>query len=525
MSLRKVKHVQKPRAIQVWKVKQKGETCLVAFSSTTYLKKEKWYFDSGFSRHMIGNSEFLTNFEEHKGSLNVTFGDGVEGKVLGKGILNVQGLPRLKEVFLVKGLQANLISISQLCDGEHQVQFTQDECVVLNKDNEPVLTGRRSSNNCYLLNLGKPNAKTTCFLSKTDEINLWHQRLGHVESYSGKRYILDCVDDFSRFTWSCFLREKSEAVQAFVQLCTRLEREREEKNEHIVQVRSDHGKEFENAALADFCSKRGITQQFASPITPQQNGVVERKNRTIQEMTRVMLHVKKVPLKFWAEAMNTACYVINRVMIRSGTEKTCYELWKGKKPTVKYFHIFGSQCYILRDCEYQQKLDPKSDEGIFLGYSTNSKAFRVYNKRTGVVMESINVVVQDVVPGASQTNSADDDDVPPDLEQPAVNSPDKEIATDKGPEHSETHAQQSQEDADDESDPTPPGSPRILHPSRAVEKYHPVSEVIGDPTDDIQTRGKQVNFRQLAGYMCFISTIEPKNIKEAINDEYWVVAM
>ncbi|CAM8948310.1 unnamed protein product [Rhodiola kirilowii] len=537
---------------------------------------------------MTGNPEFLTDIEEYKGSSNVTFGDGVEGRVLGKGMLNVQGLPRLKDVFLVKGLQANLISISQLCDGEHHVQFTQDECVVLKKYNKPVLTGRRSSNNCYLLNLGKPNAKTTCLLSMTEEMNLWHQQMGHVnlrtlqkiasdglvcripkvqgelnivcgdcqigkqikvpnksttqinthrplellhtdlmgpmqvESYSGKRYVLVCVDDFSRFTWPCFLREKSDDVQAFVQLCAHLECEREDKDEHIVNIRSDHGKEFENAALADFCSKRGITQQFASPITPQQNGVVERKNQTIQEMARVMLHEKKVPLKFWAEAMNTACYVINRVMIQFGTEKTCYELWKGKKPTAKYFHIFGSQCYILRDREYLQKLDPKSDEGIFLGYSTNSRAHRVYNKRTGVVMESINVVVQDVVPGGSETNSADDDVVPPHPEQPAVTTSNPKIISDKDPEPSTTNEHQSEEDADTEVAPTPP---RVLHPSRAVEKYHPVSEVIGDPTKGIQTRGKQVNFRQLAGFACFISTIEPKNIKEAINDEYWIVAM
>ncbi|CAM8886394.1 unnamed protein product [Rhodiola kirilowii] len=344
MTFRKEKQVQKPRMKQVWRVKQKNEVCYVAFSSSSHLKKEKWYFDSGCSRHMTGNPEFLTSIEECKGSSNVTFGDGVESKVIGKGILNVQGLPRLKEVLLVKGLQANLISISQLCDGEHHVQFSQDECVVLNQKNEPVLTGRRSSNNCYLLNLGKPNAETTCLLSRTEEMNLWHQRMGHVnlrtlqkitseglvrgiprvrgelsivcgdcqigkqikvphksttqintsrplellhidlmgpmqvESYSGKRYVLVCVDDFTRFTWPCFLREKSDAVQAFVQLCTQLEREREDKDEHIVKVRSDHGKEFENAALADFCSKRGITQQFSSPITPQQNGVVERKN-------------------------------------------------------------------------------------------------------------------------------------------------------------------------------------------------------------------------------------------------------
>ncbi|CAM9000146.1 unnamed protein product [Rhodiola kirilowii] len=180
MSLRKVKQAQKPRIKHFWRVKQKSETCYVAFSSTSHLKKEKWYFDSGCSRHMTGNPEFLTDIVEYKGSSNVTFGNGVEGRVLGKGMLNVQGLPKLKEVFLVKGLQANLISISQLCDAEHHVQFTQDECVVLNKDNEPVLTGRRSSNNCYLLNLGKPNAEISCLLSRTEEMNLWHPRMGHV---------------------------------------------------------------------------------------------------------------------------------------------------------------------------------------------------------------------------------------------------------------------------------------------------------------------------------------------------------
>ncbi|CAM8932466.1 unnamed protein product [Rhodiola kirilowii] len=175
MSVRKVKQVQKPQMKQVWRVKQRSEACYIAFSSSSHLKKEKWYFDSGCSRHMTGNPEFLTSIEECKGSSNVTFGDGVESKVIGKGILNVQGLPRLKEVLLVKGLQANLISISQLCDGEHHVQFSQDECVVLNQKNEPVLIGRRSSNNCYLLNLGKPNAETTCLLSRTEEMNLWHQ--------------------------------------------------------------------------------------------------------------------------------------------------------------------------------------------------------------------------------------------------------------------------------------------------------------------------------------------------------------
>ena len=88
-----------------------------------------------------------------------------------------------------------------------------------------------------------------------------------------------------------------------------------------------------------------------------------------------MIHAKKLPLYFWAEAMNTACYVHNRVTLRKGTPSTLYELWKGRKPNVKYFHVFGSKCYILKDREQRRKMDPKSDEGIFLGYSTNSRAF------------------------------------------------------------------------------------------------------------------------------------------------------
>ena len=106
-----------------------------------------------------------------------------------------------------------------------------------------------------------------------------------------------------------------------------------------------------------------------------------------------MIHAKKLPYHFWAEAMNTACYVHNRVTLKKGTPTTLYEVWKGRRPIVKYFHVFGSKCYILADREQRRKMDPKSDEGIFLGYSTNSRAYRVFNSRTNVLMESINVVV------------------------------------------------------------------------------------------------------------------------------------
>ena len=110
-----------------------------------------------------------------------------------------------------------------------------------------------------------------------------------------------------------------------------------------------------------------------------------------------MLHNKKLPKSFWGEAINTACDTLNRVYFRLDSKKTPYELWRGKKPIVKYFRIFGSDCYILRDRENLEKIDAKSDKGYFLEYSSTSRAYRVYNLRTKTVMELSNVVINDEI--------------------------------------------------------------------------------------------------------------------------------
>ena len=112
-------------------------------------------------------------------------------------------------------------------------------------------------------------------------------------------------------------------------------------------------------------------------------------------MARAMLHNKDVARNLWGEAVNTACYTANTMYFRLGTKKTPYELWKGRKPNVKYFRIFGSTYFILKDRENVGKFDSRSDEGIFLGYSSTSKAYRVYNKRTMKAMETVNVVIDE----------------------------------------------------------------------------------------------------------------------------------
>ncbi|KAK0594125.1 hypothetical protein LWI29_032791 [Acer saccharum] len=142
-------------------------------------------------------------------------------------------------------------------------------------------------------------------------------------------------------------------------------------------------------------SKKRVSHEFSAPRTPQQNGVVERKNRVLQEMARVMLLSNNVPRNLWAKAVNTACYIGNQVFLRPGTRQTLYELWKGRKPNVSYFHTFGSKCHILNDRDQLGKFDAKSDEGIFIGYALNSRACIVFNLKTRTVMESSNVVIDD----------------------------------------------------------------------------------------------------------------------------------
>ena len=212
------------------------------------------------------------------------------------------------------------------------------------------------------------------------------------ESLGGKRYIMVVVDDFTRYTWVILLRSKSDAPEHIEALCTRLQNE---KNLKIDRIRSDHGKEFKNSYMESFYQRSGISQEFFVPITPQQNGVVERKNRVIQEMARAVLYNKDLAKNFRGEVVNTACHTVNRVYFRPGTKKTPYELWKGRKPNVKYFRIFGSTCFILKDRENVGKFDLRSDEGIFLGYSSTSKAYRVYNKRTMKVMKTVTVVIDE----------------------------------------------------------------------------------------------------------------------------------
>jgi hypothetical protein len=134
----------------------------------------------------------------------------------------------------------------------------------------------------------------------------------------------------------------------------------------IRAIRSDNGSEFKNSHFETFCHDLGLQDQFSSPYMPPQNGVVERKNRTLCEMARMMLDEHRTLRRFSAEAVNTACYVSNRIYLRVHMKKTCYKLMHGHTPKVSHFHVFGCKCFILKKGKKLDKFEARSVDGILV---------------------------------------------------------------------------------------------------------------------------------------------------------------
>nr|GEZ73673.1 hypothetical protein [Tanacetum cinerariifolium] len=226
----------------------------------------------------------------------------------------------------------------------------------------------------------------------------------NLPSINGKRYVLVIVDDYSRYTWTHFLRSKDETPEVFIDFLRLVQRGLQAQ---VRVVRTDKGTEFLNQTLHAYFAAEGILHQMSVARTPEQNGVVERRNRTLVEAARTMLSVSKVPLFFWAEAIATACFTQNRSLVIPRHEKTPYHIINDQKSSVKFFHIFSSLCYIVRDGGNLDKMKEKGNECIFVRYSTYSRAYRVFNKRTRVIMESIHVNFDELPQMASDHISSD----------------------------------------------------------------------------------------------------------------------
>nr|GFA45546.1 ribonuclease H-like domain-containing protein [Tanacetum cinerariifolium] len=205
---------------------------------------------------------------------------------------------------------------------------------------------------------------------------------------TGKGTIKIVTDDFSWFTWNFFLKTKVETSGILRNFITEIENLKDLK---VKIIRCNNRGEFRNKEMNDFYSRKGIKKEFSNARTPQQNGVAERRNKTLIEVARTVLADAKLPVTFWTKAVNTACYVQNRVLVNKSQNKTPYELFNGRTPVIGFLKPFRCHVMILNTIDHLGKFEAKGDEGYFIGYSMSSKAFRVFTKRTKRVEENLHV--------------------------------------------------------------------------------------------------------------------------------------
>ncbi|GJW42646.1 putative ribonuclease H-like domain-containing protein [Tanacetum coccineum] len=237
----------------------------------------------------------------------------------------------------------------------------------------------------------KASCKAKSVSSISHSLQLLHMDLfgpTFVRSLNHKTYCLVITDDFSRFSWVFFLRTKDETSGILKDFIRQIENQL---NQKVKTIRCDNGTEFKNKDVIEFCGSKGIKREYSNARTPQQNGVAERKKRTLIQAARTMLADSFLPNTFWAEAVSTACYVLNRVLVTKPHNKTPYELITGKIPIISYIRPFGCHVTILNTIDHLGKFAGKSDEGFLVGYSLQSKAFRVYNLETKRVEENLHI--------------------------------------------------------------------------------------------------------------------------------------
>lgn len=418
---------------------------------------EVWLIDSGATNHMTREERLFTTIDKSF-KIPIRIGNGARLMTTGKGNIEVmtkKGVRVIKDVFLVPEIDKNLLSVPQMVRNGYQVLFAGTKCIIYNQKGDKIAEVEMVRK-AYLLRmqLAEESAR---MVKKENNSELWHKRLGHsgmhnlqslqanqmvkglpkfkviqdtceacvkgkqcreefpkvsetkcaeilglihtdvcgpmqTPSCNGSMYILTFTDDYSHMVWVYFLRLKSDTFATFKKFKNLVETQTGKK---IKKIRSDRGGEFKSEQFTRLLEENGIERQFTVAYSPQQNGVAERRNRTLMDMARSMLKDKGMPDEFWAEATFTAAYLQNRLPTRALNQMTPLEIWSGHKPSVNHLRVFGCICHVWIPAAKRRKLDDKSEKGVFMGYSSVSKGYRVYVLNTKKIEVSRDVVFEE----------------------------------------------------------------------------------------------------------------------------------
>lgn len=418
-----------------------------------------WIVDSGCSHHLTGDKAKFHEFVHYEGNDAIVTADNTVHPVVNEGVVKVEDGVTLKSVYHVPGMTKNLISVSQVADAGNYILFGPHDVKIMRNlrslDADVVHQGKRVKS-LYVLSAGDSYVEKT---SKNDNASLWHARLAHVgldkmkqifskklvdgvpnigevkvggvcegcqlgkfhrlpfedsksrskkpldlihtdilvsnsaASYSGYKYMLLFVDDYTRFSWVYFLKEKSDTFSKFKLFKAMVEGEH---RRGIKCLRSDGGGEYISKEFQEFCREHGIRRHLSCAHTPQQNGVAERKLRHLSEACRCWLYSKNLPKELWAEAMACACHVINRMPLSSCGMKSPFEMLYKMKPSIGYFRVFGSICYVHVPDANRTKFDAKAEKCVFIGYDTQRKGWKCMNPKTHKFITSRDVVFDEM---------------------------------------------------------------------------------------------------------------------------------
>ncbi|KAE8709398.1 Agamous-like MADS-box protein AGL6 [Hibiscus syriacus] len=419
------------------------ETLLLARKETDGGQANSWYLDSGASNHMCGRKDMFVELDKSvSGNVSFGDDSTIAVKGRGNILIRLKDGRHqfISNVYYVPNMKSNILSLGQLVEKGYDIHMNNYNLSIKDDKNNFIAKVPMSKNRMFLINIQNDVAKCLKACYK-DSSWLWHLRFGHLNfgglellskkemvkglpcinhpdqlcegclvgkqfrksfpkesetrakkplelihtdvcgpikpsSLGNNNYFLLFIDDFSRKTWVYFLKQKSEVFEVFKKFKAAVERESGRK---IKAMRSDRGGEFTSREFQEFCEANGIRRPMTVPRSPQQNGVAERKNRTILDMARSMLKSKKLPKEFWAEAVSCAVYLSNRSPTRSVWGKTPQEAWSGRKPGISHLRTFGSIAHVHVPDERRTKLDDKSESFIFIGYDANSKGYKLYN--------------------------------------------------------------------------------------------------------------------------------------------------
>jgi transposase InsO family protein len=412
-----------------------------ALSSIVITGPKTWLVESGSSKHMTGYKEILSDFKKKSFAEQVELGDDKRYKIEGVRSISFRleygAMLHVDEVLYVSGLMKNLLSVATLEDRGYWMIFKDRKALLWAKGShlstaKPIGTRRGG---LYVVTEQSVQALAH---DATSSSELWHRRLGDLHyttlpnlqnmvcgmpsisfskneickgcmlgkkikkvfhssgsraqgildlvhsdvcgpmsspSLSGCLYYVIFVDDCSRKCWIYFLKAKNDTFDKFKEYKSFIEKQT---GKHIKTLRTDNGGEFESLQIEDFCKEAGIKRQLTMPYNPQQNGVAERKNMTICEAAKAMMFHQDLPNSLWEEATSTAMYIHNRCPHAILKEKTLEEVFSRTKPEVGHLRIIGCPVYIHVPKEKRTKMEHSGKKGIFVGYSENSKAYKIY---------------------------------------------------------------------------------------------------------------------------------------------------